>query len=120
MGLIASKLSISMVGMALIIEQSLAKKQKKFANNKILVYNDSMELEKNFDYFETVREKLAKKHHGKYVLISDAKVVSYHPTFVEGVLEARNRELKPGNFIVAECVLKHEEVPAVFHSRVGV
>ena len=78
-----------------------------------------MELEKNFDYFETVREKLAKKHHGKYVIISNAKIVSYHNTFAEGARQAQ-KKFKPGFFIVAPCVYKHEEEIAVYHSRVGV
>lgn len=76
-------------------------------------------LEECFDYFEKNREEFATTHHGQYVVISGGKPVSFHPTFVAGVLKAR-KKFKPGCFIVAECVFKHEEVPAVFHSRVGV
>ena len=76
-------------------------------------------LDECYNYFETIRDKLAKTHHGQYVIISGNKAVSFHPTFVEGARQAQ-KEFKPGFFIVAPCVYKHEEIPAVFHSRVGV
>jgi len=76
-------------------------------------------LDECFNYFETIRDELAKSHHGQHVIISGKKTVSFHPTFVDGVMEAR-KQFKPGYYIVAPCVYKHEEKVSHFRSRVGV
>ena len=78
-----------------------------------------MEFEKNINYFESVRDKLAKEHKGKFVLISGQKIISFHDTRIDGVKEARTK-FEPGFFIVMKCVPIEEEEVHVLHSRAGV
>ena len=78
-----------------------------------------MEFEKNINYFESVRDKLATENKDKYVLISGQKIISFHDTRVDGVKEARQK-FKPGFFIVMKCVPIEEEEIHVLHSRAGV
>ena len=78
-----------------------------------------MELEKNFEFFETVREKLIEERYGQYAIISNGAIVSFHETSTDAAIEAR-KKFKPGFFVVKKCVPVGEEDYSVFHSRVGV
>ena len=78
-----------------------------------------MEFEKNINYFESVRDKLAQDHKDKFVLISGQQIISFHDTRVDGVKEAR-KKFEAGFFIVMKCVPIEEEEIHVLHSRAGV
>lgn len=85
------------------------------------------------DLFEEhLRFEFAERHHSQYALIyRDATAPGANPVeqlrsgalFFESmeaaVDEAYRRSLRPGYFLVAECVFRSEQQPAMFHSRVG-
>ena len=85
------------------------------------------------DLFEThLRFEFAERRHSQYVLIfRDATAPDTNPieqlrsgaVFFESmeaaVDEAYHRGLRPGYFLVAECIFRSEQQPAIFHSRVG-
>ena len=85
------------------------------------------------DLFEShLRFEFAERHHSQYALIfRDATAPGADPVeqlrsgalFFESmeaaVDEAYRRSLEPGYFLVAECVFRSEQQPAIFHSRVG-
>ena len=79
-----------------------------------------------------LRFEFAERHHSQYALIyRDATAPGADPVeqlrsgalFFESmeaaVDEAYRRSLEPGYFLVAECVFRSEQQPAVVHSRVG-
>ena len=85
------------------------------------------------DLFERrLRFEFAERHHSQYALIyRDATAPGTGPVeqlrsgalFFESmeaaVDAAYRRNLQPGYFLVAECVFRNEQQPAVVHSRVG-
>lgn len=85
------------------------------------------------DLFEAhLRFEFAERHHSQYALIfRDARAPNTNPVeqlrsgalFFESmeaaVDEAFRQSLQPGYFLVAECVYRSEQQPAIFHSRVG-
>ena len=85
------------------------------------------------DLFEShLRFEFAERHHSQYALIyRDVTAPGADPVeqlrsgalFFESmeaaVDEAYRRSLEPGYFLVAECVFRSEQLPAIFHSRVG-
>lgn len=79
-----------------------------------------------------LRLEFAERHHSQYVLIfRDATAPGanrveqlrsgalFFETLEAAVNAAYQRGLEPGYFLVAECVFRSEQQPAIFHSRVG-
>ena len=78
------------------------------------------------------RFEFAERHHREYALIfPDATAAGadrveqlrsgalFFETMEAAVDEAYRRGLRAGYFLVAECVFRSEQQPAIFHSRVG-
>ena len=85
------------------------------------------------DLFEQhLRFDFAERHHSQYALIyRDATAAGTDPIeqlrsgalFFESMEaamdEAVRQSLRPGYFLVAQCVFRSEQQPAIVHSRVG-
>ncbi len=78
------------------------------------------EVLKQTEYFKCHRNELVRKHRGKYVVISNEKVVVVRASEAHAYADAvRRHKLEPGRFSVHRCVPENEDPPAVFHSRVA-
>lgn len=74
-------------------------------------------LEKEYKYFESIADDLAKKYPHKYVVIKDESVIGVYDT-IQDALTVTAKDHKLGTFIVQQC----EEVERAiqrFHSRVS-
>lgn len=77
------------------------------------------EVLKQTEFFKRHRNELVRKHHGKYVVICNEKVVVVRASEAHAYADAvRDHKLEPGQFSVHRCIPEDEDLPAVFHSRV--
>lgn len=68
---------------------------------------------KNWKYFEKHRRKLAKDHHGKYVILFNENVYAIEDSEWSAYQRAIDDDLKKGRFYIRRCIYKQEEVPAI-------
>lgn len=81
---------------------------------------DFPELEKQVAVFREHREKLAREHHGKYVVVHGEKIRDYFDVLVDAIVYARKHGFKRGEFSIHRCVSEDEEPPIILRSRVRV
>lgn len=74
-------------------------------------------LEKEFQYYLTHQEELAKKYLNKYLVIKDETVVSVHDDHVKAY-ETASEEYPAGTFLIQKCQPGSKSYTQTFHSRV--
>jgi hypothetical protein len=77
-----------------------------------------MALETQIAFFRKHQDELAKKHHGKFVLIHDESIDGVYDSELEAYTVAK-QAYAPGTFLIRECLLPDEEMVQVFHSSVA-
>ena len=73
-------------------------------------------LEKEYEYFESIRDELVKEHLNEYVAIQDQKVIGYYKKKDEALSELSGK-YEIGTFLIQQCIPEDTETQ-VFHSRV--
>ena len=68
-------------------------------------------LRKNWKFFETQRDRLARRHHGKFVVIYNEHIHAFEDTEFRAYHRAIDDGLPHGSFYIRHCVHKHEETP---------
>lgn len=68
---------------------------------------------KNWKYFEKHRRKLARDHHGKYVIVFNENVYAIEDSEWSAYQRAIDDDLKNGRFYIRRCIHKQEETPAI-------
>ena len=76
-----------------------------------------VDLDKEYKYFESVSDDLAKKYPHKYAVIKEEEVIGIYDTLKEA-LEETSKKHELGTFIVQQCEDKTHTVQR-FHSRVA-
>ncbi len=74
-------------------------------------------LDREFKYFLEHQEKLAKKYHGRFIVIVGDEVIGDYATEAEAYLET-TKELKPGTFLIQQCLPGQSAYQQTFSSRV--
>ena len=77
-----------------------------------------MKLANQLNYFRKHQEKLARNHHGKYVLIHGEEVDGVFDSELEAYFTAK-KKYTAGTFLIRKCLKPKEETIQVFHSRVA-
>jgi hypothetical protein len=71
------------------------------------------DFEKNYSYFESIRDELVKNFHGKIVVISNEK----EQKLFDDETEARNFAIKKfgyGNYIIPSCISAEENTSYIY------
>ena len=71
-------------------------------------------LEKEYDYFVSVRDRLVKEHRGEYVIIKDNETIGFYPSENAAITAMTGNEL--GTFLVQQCIPEDESIQK-YHSR---
>lgn len=69
-----------------------------------------------FDWYIENQDTLLKEHNGRYLVISDFKVVKSTPTLEEAIDHVRGH-LKPGSYLIQKCSEGDRDYTATFVSR---
>jgi hypothetical protein len=72
-------------------------------------------LEKEYSFFEEIRDNLVKEHLGEYVAIKGNKILDFYKS-QEEALENLSQKHEPGTFLIQHCVSEETETQ-VFHTR---
>lgn len=71
-------------------------------------------LEKEYEYFLSVRNRLINEHRGEYVVIKDKDVVGFFSSENDAIEAMNDHEL--GTFLIQHCIPEEESLQK-FHSR---
>jgi len=74
-------------------------------------------LEKEYRYFESVANELAKNHLHKFAVIKGEKVIGIYDTIQDALTETA-KDNKLGTFIIQQCEESDSSIQR-FHSRVS-
>ena len=74
-------------------------------------------LRRNWQFFERSRDRFARTHHGKYVVIRNKETHGFHDLEQDAYWHAIKSGFPRGSFYIGHCVFKHEEVPAKIRVR---
>ena len=81
--------------------------------------NNTVGLEKEFNYYLEHQRELIKDYDGKFIVIKDGKVLGAFASALEAVEEtAEQHEL--GTFLVQKCEPGNASYTQTYHSRVSV
>lgn len=75
-------------------------------------------IERDYEYFNSIREFLIQEHHYKFVIISKKKIVGYFDSFEEAFIYADRNNLDLWNFIIQECISVKEEIDR-YYKKMG-
>jgi hypothetical protein len=70
--------------------------------------------EKNYNYFESIRNELVKSNHGKVVLISDEKEQGFFENEIEACNAGEEKFGQKGDFIIQNCLTKEEDISYIY------
>ena len=70
-------------------------------------------------FFRKHQAELAEKHHGESALIHAESIIGTYPSDTDAYADAIDRGLKPGTFLIRQCLRSEEEKPVVLRSRVA-
>ncbi len=71
-------------------------------------------LEKEYDYFVSLRDRLVEEHRGEYVIIKDNEIIGFYPSENAAITAMTGHEL--GTFLVQQCIPEDESIQK-YHSR---
>ena len=74
-------------------------------------------LEKEYKYFESIADDLAKKHPHKFAVIKGESVIGIYDK-IQDALEGAAEENELGTFIIQQCEEREHSIQR-FHSRVS-
>lgn len=73
-------------------------------------------LEKEYQYFEKIRDSLLKDHLNDYVAIKGEEVIGFYKT-IEEALNSLSGKYPLGTFLIQKCISKEDSIQR-FYSRV--
>ena len=78
-------------------------------------------LRRQWEFFESKRNRLAQRYHGKFVIIFNEKIHAVEDSEIAAHKRARNDGLmgQGGRLYIRRCIFKNEEVPAVVRTPVN-
>ena len=74
---------------------------------------------RQWEFFESKRSRLARRYHGKFVIIFNEKIHAVEDSEIAAHKRARNDGLmgQGGRLYIRRCIFKNEEVPTVVRTR---
>ena len=75
-------------------------------------------LEREFQYYKDHQKELVEKYNGKFLVITNNKVVGIYDTELEAYTTAK-KSYKAGTFLIQHCQPGKESYTQTFHSRVA-
>ena len=75
-------------------------------------------LEREIAFFKTIQSKLAREHHGQFVVIHGESMAGFYDSELKAYMEAR-KKMGSQAFLIRKCVRPEEEIRHTFHSRVA-
>ena len=87
--------------------------------NPISIYTgdgngETQMLNKEYEYFSSIRDKLIKENFGEYAVIWGEEVLGFYKTEDDALLAMKDIEL--GTFLIQQCVPEEESIQK-YHSR---
>lgn len=71
-------------------------------------------LEKEYNYFLSIRDKLVEEHLNEFVVIKNNTIIGYYLTEKEAIENTVNEEL--GTFLIKQCTPDDQDIQK-YHSR---
>jgi hypothetical protein len=75
-------------------------------------------LKKEFEYFLEHQDELVEKYDGKFIVISQQRVIGVYDTDEQALFETKKTHAL-GSFLIQKCISGKEAYTQTFHSRVS-
>jgi len=75
-------------------------------------------LKKEFEYFLEHQDELVEKYDGKFIVISQQRVIGVYDTDEHALFETK-KTYPPGYFLIQKCISGKEAYTQTSHSRVS-
>lgn len=76
------------------------------------------QLEREIAYYKSIQSKLARDHHGMFVVIHGESIEGLYESELKAYVSAR-KKIESEPFLIRKCINPEEEFRHTFHSRVA-